>query len=1092
MPGAETSLLPPLRVFRVVESVSAHLRLAEASAFLLDRPADSSVTIVAASRGAADELVRRVARARGATLGLERLSLSQAAARAAASVLAARAQVPTTVLGAEAVAARAAFEVMQRDGLRYLAPVAGLPGFPRALSRTLEAVRGVGLASGALEPVEPAGADLARLLARADAELAAAGALPRAGFFEVAAESVDETWSCPLLLLDVPITTPSEERFVTALTARASHVCATLPGRDEPSRLALERAGGVREVLDESGEGDLPSLRRHLFAETAPKPRALDGTLTFLSAPGEGREAVEIARRVLQEAGRGVPFDEMAILVRRPQQYQGLLEHALERAGVPAWFDRGTRRPHPAGRAVLALLGCAVDGLSARRFAEYLSLGQVPAAGARPSTWEPSPDEVLGGGTLARALGAEDEVPGGTGEDLSPASAGTLRAPHRWEHLLVEAAVIGGGVARWRRRLDGLEAEFSARLREARRDDPDSGLARWLDGELEALGHLRGFALPLIDELAGWADPATWGDWLDRLGAIAPRVLRRPASVERVLADLRPMAAVGPVPLAEVRDVLSERLLTVTADPPPRRYGRVFVGSPDQARGRTFRVVFVPGLAERMFPQKAREDPLLTDAARRQLDGGLATRAEGSLQERLLLHLAAGAATERLHVSYPRLEVLEARPRVPSFYALDVMRGATGEIPDHQALAEAAADAGGATLAWPSPRVPASAIDDQEHDLAVLRGLLDTRDPAAVRGRAQYLLRMNPAVRRSVTERWARADRKQWTQFDGLVRVTGGTRAALAASRLGARPYSLSALQRFAVCPYQFLLAAIYRLRPADRPDPLQRLDPLTRGSLVHEVQAKLLGALRDDDQLPVTAASRAAALGRLDEVLTRVAGAYREDLAPAIERVWRDEIASVARDLRVWVDTLVRDGAHWTPRYFELAFGLLPDPGRDPASAPDPVRIDGRFTLRGAIDLVEEAHSGASLRVTDHKTGRNRAATGQVLGGGRVLQPVLYALAVEAMTGRPVRESRLSFCTVAGDFSEAVVPMDEVARRAGIEALEIVDRAIEAGHLARAPAEGACTNCDFRSVCGPSEEDRVRRKPSGHLRDLAELRSRP
>ena len=72
----------------------------------------------------------------------------------------------------------------------------------------------------------------------------------------------------------------------------------------------------------------------------------------------------------------------MAIALRAPQHYAGLLEHALERAGVPAYFERGTRRPHPAGRAFLALLACALDNLSARRFAEYLSLGQVPYAGA--------------------------------------------------------------------------------------------------------------------------------------------------------------------------------------------------------------------------------------------------------------------------------------------------------------------------------------------------------------------------------------------------------------------------------------------------------------------------------------------------------------------------------------------------------------------------------------------------------------------------------------------------------------------------------------------------------------------------------------
>ncbi len=68
-----------------------------------------------------------------------------------------------------------------------------------------------------------------------------------------------------------------------------------------------------------------------------------------------------------------------------------------------------------------------------------------------------------------------------------------------------------------------------------------------------------------------------------------------------------------PIDLDEVRRVLTERLLTLESEPPSRRFGRVFVGTPHQARGRSFRVVFVPGLAERLFPQKPREDPLLLD-----------------------------------------------------------------------------------------------------------------------------------------------------------------------------------------------------------------------------------------------------------------------------------------------------------------------------------------------------------------------------------------------------------------------------------------------------------------------------------------------
>jgi len=225
-----------------------------------------------------------------------------------------------------------------------------------------------------------------------------------------------------------------------------------------------------------------------------------------------------------------------------------------------------------------------------------------------------------------------------------------------------------------------------------------------IERDLSHLEHLRAFALPVVSELDEWRGGSwRWGSWLDRLETLAPRVLRRPTRVLRVLAELRPMAEVGPVGIAEVRTVLSDRLRQLSVEPPPRRFGRVFVGSPEQARGRAFRVVCVPGLAERVFPQKLREDPLLLDAARQALGGRLPVRDDRALQERLQLRIALGAASDRLYLSYPRLDVNEARPRVPSFYALDVQRALTGRIPSHEALEREAYQRGGAALAWPAP-----------------------------------------------------------------------------------------------------------------------------------------------------------------------------------------------------------------------------------------------------------------------------------------------------------------------------------------------------------------------------------------------------
>jgi len=1103
-----------VKSLRIVESPAAELRLAQARAFLDTRLGRSDIVIVSASRGAADDLVRSIAASRPATLGLHRFSFTQLAARLAAPVLAARGMAPATYLGSEAVAARAAFDARREGELQYFGPVSDLPGFPRALARTLQELRLAQVGSGSLARLGFGGPDLAALFDRFADQFAAASATDRATLFEAGGEGVVPAAApivgSPLLLVDVPLESSTEFAFFRAMVDASPDVLITVPFGDLAALDRLQAFGVEPEVLEHRGSSDLVALRRFLFASSQPPERAPAGDVVLFSAPGEGREAVEIARRIVAEARRGVRLDEMAVLLRSPRNYLGLVEHAFVRAGIGYWFDRGVRRPHPAGRAFLGLLSCAVEKLSARRFAEYLSLAQVPEIGASPTeTFVPPTDEVFGQTAAATDdPGVESDAASETNaaepDEASAVVAGTLRAPWKWERLIVESSVIGGA-DRWHRRLDGLAGEMRLRIREEAREDPESPTIAGLRRDLRNLEHLRRFALPIIDTLASWPAAATWGEWLDLFGALVPRVLRHPDEVLRVLGELRPMADIGPVALDEVRDVLAERLLTLQRDPRRSRFGAVFVGSPHQARGRSFKVVFVPGLAERMFPQKPREDPMLLDREMRaplnqgppgggaqggDAGAGLPTQEERSRTERLLLRLAIGAATERLWLSYPRMEMAESRPRVLSFYALDVLRAVTGRIPDHEEVDAAAAREGGASLAWPAPASPDAAIDDLEHDLSVLRALMNVPTPATVRGHANYLLRLNDSLRRSVSARWAR-NRSTWSPHDGLVRVTGATAPLLAAQRLTARPYSLSALQRFSTCPYQFLLSAIYRLKPNEEPEALQRLDPLTRGAIFHEAQARFFRALEGSGDLPVTEANLERALSAINEALRAVAARYAEELAPAIERVWRDEIADIGKDLRVWVRRLP-EFQDWTPALFEFSFGLPADADHDPRSLPDPIAVDGRFKLRGSVDLVERRRDGRLLRITDHKTGRNRTTDRTVIGGGAILQPVVYSLAVELALGTPVGFGRLFYCTAPGGFTDHHIAINDANRRAGLEALEIVDRAIELGFLPAAPSSGACRWCDFRTVCGPHEEQRVRRKGADRLSDLLLLRGMP
>ena len=1107
-------------------SATAAARIAAAHRFLDTVSPATEALLVGASRDAVDDFARELSARRGATFGLHRFSLGQLAARVASTQLARRGLAPATRLGAEAVAARAAFEELEQDTLRYLGPIARLRSFGRTLASTLEDLRLGGVSPERLGVCGAVGADVELLARRYAQQLANANLIDLPDLYRLAAAAVSGPdpvgvpLEVPVLLLDVPVRDEATLELVGALASRAVRLVATVPAGDDRTRAAL---GGLPLATVESIDEPLPAtaplarVRQRLFETIEPDavqlPPDAGAGVTLFSAPGEARECVEIARAVQQQARRGIPLDRMAVLLRAPQVYAAPLETALRRAGVEAWFVRGTRVPDPAGRAFVALLACAAERLSARRFSEYLSLGQVPLPdeqGAPPTDrarWVPpsEADQVLPPPPLQPSLFDRVDVEpsaGDTGPDADdrPVVEGGLRAPWRWDRLLVESAVIGGH-HRWARRLSGLEQELRLRLTEAASDEPQSSRVRRFESDLANLDHLRRFALPIIDRLGALPPRATWGEWIDQLETLAPMVLRRPNRVLAVLGELRPMAGVGPVPLAEVQDVLAERLTQLQEEPPPRRYGRVFVGSPEHVRGRTFDVVFVPGLAERIFPQKQRQDPLLLDEHRRTLNGvsravsgGLRVLDDRGAEERLLLRLAVGAATQHLYLSYPRLQIGESRPRVPSFYALDLERARTGRVPDFAVTEREAFRRVDARLAWPAPPDPDLAIDDTEHDLSVLGPLLRRRVSLELTGRARYLLQLNPGLRRSLLTRWARW-RPAWSRYDGVYQPEAPGQAALDAHRLSARPYSVSALQRFAMCPYQFLLSTVFRLQPREEIESLERLDPLTRGRMFHEVQAELVRALESRDALPVTRDRLGETEALLDQTLDRLAARYYEDLAPAIDRVWTDEVESMRTDLKGWVHQVANEEGEWVPIRAELGFGFPAAPGRDPRSVSEPALIDGVWKLHGIVDLVEargRPTAEGELRVTDHKTGKNRTRDRMVVGHGEVLQPVLYGLAVEQALGRTVSESRLFFSTVAGGYATRSVSLGETERRHGLEVLEIIDRAIETGVLLPAPRRGACTWCDFRVVCGPWEEIRVLRKDETKLVDLQVLRRLP
>ncbi len=1090
---------------RIELSSDTATRLQRASDWIKSQGPATEILIVAHSVEAAVDCCLAAANPKGALFGTRRFTLNGLALRLSQHRFACGGVAPASSLLFRGIVARAVHLLNSDSKLNYFGPVATKPGFPAAVARTLEELRMNELGPDLLDGLARGGKDLAAIGRLVAQELESSRLADRAAIFRTAIDAIatKENSDCvsqPLLVLDVPVRSVLECELLRALSAQAPDILVTAASGDEQTVELIEKALAckAKSIEEVATSTSLSLLKRHLFHNSAPIETVLDDTLHLQSWPGEPRECIEIVRGIQTEAARGVPFDQIAVFLSSSGEYRSHLEEAFSRANIPAYFAKGSTAPDPAGRALLALLSCAADGLSASRFAEYLSLGQVPEAAADKdpdSHWVAPRDELVvaapdtGNQPSLFPVSEPDPSPLLNRPEESAVIEGALRTPARWEQLLVDSAVIGGK-ERWARRLQGLENELRMRLAEI--EPEEEARVESIKRQMSDLKSLREYALPLIDRLSQFPQKANWGEWLQRLRELAVNALRQPDGVLATLTELEPMSPVGPVDLYEVQLVLGPKLRELAVQPRRRRYGSVFVGSVDMARGLSFQVVFVPGLAERMFPRKIVEDPILPDDERRKTGSQtLALRRDRLELERLALRLAVGSVTHRAYLSYPRIDVQQSRPRVPSFYALEALRAAEGVLPSLDQIAARAESKTRARLGWPAPERPEDSIDEAEYDLALLSRLLEqTQDEAT--GSAHYLLTANEHLARALrarSRRWLR----RWTPNDGLVDGDELSRESMASQQFSARSFSATALQNYASCPYRFFLSAILRLELRQEPAAIEVIDPLTRGSLFHETQFEVLTSLKAKGLLPLTKEHLTDAFKLVDVSLDRLATELQDKLAPAIPRVWQDGINSIRADLREWLRRSVDSQDGWVPEKFELSFGLTDRGPRnsDPDSARDPVEVIGDLKLRGSIDLVER-HANGNFRVTDHKTGKARAARGTVVGGGKYLQPLLYALACDKLLSVRVEAGRLYYCTADGGYEQRVVPLNPDNIQIVTTVLIAIRQALTEGFLPAAPEDGACSWCDFLAVCGAQEEVRTSRKPSDRLVQLKVIRGLP
>jgi ATP-dependent helicase/nuclease subunit B len=935
-----------------------------------------------------------------------------------------------------AIAARAYAAEVTRGCTTYFAPVAETPGFAEAARRLIrelrqESITPETLAASAVERAEsPAkGEALADLyqryvdgrLAYYDGDDALVEADPER--FEGTGLLVYGIWRLSAVARSLL------ERLATrtAVTIYLPSVDPDADGVHAEFRDWLESRGAALVALPQPGVSSfIGSFQRNLF--TGARPVEPDESVMLTSAPDPLAETREAARACLAWASEGIAFREMAITYRQAEVYRPLVEGVFAEAGIPVYLDDGpSLAERPLGRRILALLDLIDSPLRRRDVMAFLSDGWMPKA------------------TRERF-------------DRAPIA--------RWDSASRRAG-IAEGIDQWLARLGRLrESELAAASEE--------GAPDWLQRRVADCDSLIAFITELAANLAAHPARASWSESLVYLSGLLSEYVEGSDKIMGFLASLAKLDALVP-------EVSFERFLAIAQaeiqalkagdldEGNQGAFGRRGVNILDvnQVRQLRFRAVVVLGLTERSFPPPPRQDPLLLDGERQRLNDAIGStlplRALGPDPEPLQFALAVHAARDRLFLSTRRATQAGGRAQLPSSFfrlAASALAGRRITVEDVDRLAEP----------WfrrvPAGRVGADTLDRALTAVERERTLLE-RDPAV--GRA-LLERDEPRAVRAQELRRARWAARQLTAYDGVFVHAQAIEAAERRFAAG-RPLVPTGLEAYAECPYRYFLSSMLRVSPLEEPEAILRIDPMTRGKVIHRALQRFIAELVEELLDPANAA-------RYREAILRIAG---EELGLAEEAgltgsslLWGGDRQDILDDLLGWLDRELAEPGPHTQRALEVTFGLTPWPGEEvsPLASDRPVEItagDRVLRIAGRIDRIDyDPKTG--FRIIDYKTGKGPKARDGSLDRGKALQLSLYLLAGAQLLGLEPESGEAAYHVASrrGGFKRITFTGDDLAeRRADLErVLERISEGIATGDFHPEPTQNTCRGCDYNGLC--------------------------
>ncbi len=446
-------------------------------------------------------------------------------------------------------------------------------------------------------------------------------------------------------------------------------------------------------------------------------------------------------------------------------------------------------------------------------------------------------------------------------------------------------------------------------------------------------------------------------------------------AVQDCLAEIRALTEVsGPVQYAEFLATLKRFMDERFVWSPTQPENAVRVVDAMEARGLSFRFLFVIGLTDHTFPRHIREDGFLRDAARRFLDVNLGFKIQektrGYDEEKLLFYLLMHAAREGVMLVAQRSDE-EGRTTIPSWYLQEVERCMPGlasmEVPRsllHKPQAAPYAD----EARW-TPRE------------RLIRHVLHRHKPARATawepGWWQVVEKGLAALRVQESEQ------PQLNAYDGITGPLPEYGKFLAVHGL-----SPTNLQRYATCPFQYFVQDVLGIRVSRTTPPSQGVSALEVGTLLHGILKEWYSRLAQNGWFAQAAPADFKPLDVLKQVAESVFREFEQQHAVGPALLWEMRQEQIMDILERILEQDRRElGDEWLPVLFEVSLkGEMPVKGSKGTTL---------LPIAGQLDRVDWSPSRRRYRIIDYKFTGSRVMTDQELARsvvrGTRLQPLLY-----------------------------------------------------------------------------------------------------